>query len=99
MFNKIFSNINIDDVKTLIGNGITEGQNIEFKQEVWAKSDEEIREMLRDISAMANAYGGYIVVGMKEDGDSGKALQLLEVLNAEDEEGSYICFVFGKPST
>ena len=56
-------------------------QENQTKRDVWGNSDEDIREMLRDISSMANAYGGHIIVGMDED-PSGIATALVAVPDA-----------------
>jgi hypothetical protein len=85
IFNKSFDDININDVNSLITNEVTEGQNLEFKREVWGRTDGEKREMLRDISSMANKYGGFLIVGMEEDATSGKAIALCNIPNAEEE--------------
>ncbi len=85
MFNKPFSDIDIADINNLITGHITEGQNLEFKKEVWGRSDEDVREMLRDISSIANGYGGYIVVGMEEDPATGAAIALHPVPSAGEE--------------
>lgn len=85
MLDRSFSDLNINDIEALISNSATEGNNLEFKREVWSRSDDGIREMLKDISAMANAYGGIIVVGMDENSTTGKALALVDVPNAEQE--------------
>lgn len=85
IFNKSFEQINTNDIKNLITQETTEGQNLEFKREVWRRNDEEIKEMLRDISSMTNKYGGYFIIGMDEEPESGKALQLINIENAENE--------------
>ncbi len=85
MFDKTLAEITAQDINNLITNQVTEGQNLEFKREAWDRKDEGVREMLRDISAMANGYGGYIIVGIEEEKQTGRALQLVGVPNAEEE--------------
>ncbi|HEY5029848.1 MAG TPA: ATP-binding protein [Candidatus Angelobacter sp.] len=84
MFNKPFSELALHDFENLIAARATEGQDLEFKRQTWGGNDEEVREMLRDISSMANAVGGYILVGMDED-ESGTAKLLEPVPDAEKE--------------
>ncbi|MBI2936019.1 MAG: ATP-binding protein, partial [Chloroflexi bacterium] len=55
------------DLRWLIGNQVQEGIDLEYKQEMYGPADEDKREMLRDIAAMANARGGFILIGIKED--------------------------------
>jgi len=84
-FNKTFSEITLSDIQALISSEITENLGLEYKSEAWGRGDEDVREMLRDISSMANAHGGYFIIGMNEESDTGKAMSLKEVLNAEQE--------------
>lgn len=56
-------------------NGAREQQRLEFKATLRIsqdknQSDKEKLEMLIDIASMANAQGGYILYGVKEDGSS-----------------------------
>lgn len=66
-FRKPFDAIASEDLHFLIEYRVAEGQNLEYKKQQWGRNDEEVREMLRDISAMANAYGGYIFLGVEEE--------------------------------
>src|SRR5262249_17473302 len=84
MFTKTFAEIGTSDLQQLISAHAQEHQMLEFKRDVWGNSDEDIREMLRDISSMANAYGGHIVVGMDEDA-SGVAVSLVPVPDADGQ--------------
>ena len=85
VFNKQFDQINLADIQYLIDNNIQETWDLEYKCDAWTDpdkgSDENTREMLRDISGMANAQGGYFILGLNEvDGGS---LELKEIENTE----------------
>ncbi len=69
-FQKTFDAITSDDLKLLIDHEVPERQNLEYKRQEWDHGAEDVREMLRDISAMANAYGGYILLGVEERNDN-----------------------------
>ncbi|MFZ2975916.1 MAG: ATP-binding protein [Candidatus Moraniibacteriota bacterium] len=84
IFNKLFSEINYRDIEDLTSQKISENQNIEFKKEVWGRGDEDVREMLRDIDAIANGYGGYLIIGIEEDKD-GFAGKIHNIDKAEEE--------------
>lgn len=84
ILNKDFTNIDVDDLNSLIRTGVLEGNNLEFKREIWKKDDDGVREMMKDISSLANAYGGYLIIGIEQD-ESGRAAKLIEVPNAEFE--------------
>lgn len=69
IFHKSFDNITGKDIQNLIDIQYKERQTMEFKKEMYGRSDGERREMLRDISSIANAYGGYLIIGIEEDDD------------------------------
>lgn len=88
-FNKNFDEINEKDIRSLIDHSVRENQNLEYKSEFWKHNDEGTREMLKDITSIANAYGGYIIVGINEDKD-GLPIEITEVNNTEKERDRII---------
>jgi len=56
--------LTLSDIQRLVSEQICESQRLEYKLEYWGTNDDGRREMLRDISAFANAYGGYVVIGI-----------------------------------
>ena len=68
---KPLDGLTIDDVNQLIKEGICESPRNDYKREWWGSTDKARREMLRDISAFANSYGGYIVVGIETEQGAG----------------------------
>lgn len=72
------------DLQRLIAAGVRESTTLEFKREMYRRNAKHTREMLRDVAAMANAEGGVLIIGMKEDGQ-GTAQQLIPVPDAEAE--------------
>lgn len=65
MFNKSVSQLNEDDIKTLVENKERESSILEFKQEL-SGTDHEKKEISKDVSAMANAEGGFVIFGIRE---------------------------------
>ena len=65
MIAKPIDQIEEDDLQRLIGTA--ESRQLEFKASL-GKSDEDVKEFLKDVSAMANATGGDIY-GVVEDID------------------------------
>ena len=72
----------------LIEHQVPEGYPVEYKLELYGNSDQDKRELLKDISSFANHRGGHIVFGMREDdrlpkeligieGDSDQSVQRL----------------------
>jgi len=75
----IFDHRNIDEISDdefakLVSEHYVERQHIEFKVTVNIRDEADRVEVLKDISSMANGGGGYIIIGIKEDG-KGKAVQ------------------------
>jgi len=68
-FGKPLNEVGQGDLETLVQQEVRERQTVEFKRDAYARNDEGTREMLRDISAMANAYGGDILLGVETVGD------------------------------
>jgi hypothetical protein len=55
------------DLRALIENQVSERKTVEYKQALPGKSNEEKKEFLADVSSFANASGGHLVYGMKEE--------------------------------
>jgi len=62
-----------EDLQKLIDEEIQECESIDFKLEMYGGTDEDKREMLRDIASMANGRGGHIFIGVGENGDGAAA--------------------------
>ena len=65
----LFNISTYEQIKSLWLNGQGETHNLEFKEEISKKSS----EIAKDISSFANASGGIIIYGIKED--NGKAVR------------------------
>ncbi len=92
IFNKPFTEINFADVNALVIRQTLENQSLEYKKIPWTKDNAGKRELLRDISAMANAYGGYIIIGVEED-KADQAIAFANVQNSEDEQDRIVSMV------
>lgn len=87
-----FEKIDGADIDNFLKSQLTELQRSEFKKESWfcvskKNHDEQREEMLKDITGMANAYGGYIFIGVKPlDG----VYEYFNVSDAEEEKNKII---------
>ncbi len=72
------------DLQRLVDDQVRESQTLEYKRDPYGRNDAEVREMLRDISSMGNAFGGDLLIGIEED-RKGIAIGLPGVENAEVE--------------
>ena len=82
IFSKPVTDITTADLQRLIG--LPESDRLECKREAYKRDDEGTREMLRDISAMANSTGGYLVIGAAADAAE-KIVTLAGIENGEPE--------------
>jgi hypothetical protein len=67
--------ISLDDIRLLIDNNVPEGPHLDYKEAPYSNRGQDRREMLRDITALANGEGGYLVIGIRED-YAGRAAEL-----------------------
>jgi hypothetical protein len=70
MIQKNFDDINKADIDFLITNKINELKTLEYKQKLPGSTDSDKKEFLADISSFANASGGDLIYGIKEEIDT-----------------------------
>ena len=63
------SEIEREDLQRLLDAQLQERDTLEYKSAMYGNTDDDKREMLKDISSMANHRGGYLVIGMEEDAE------------------------------
>ena len=81
--------INIDTVtkeqiENLVSNSVGESKTLEFKQELPGNSDKDKKEFFADVSSFANASGGTIIYGIKEQ--EGIACEVVPIEGSADTE-------------
>ncbi|HLD36316.1 MAG TPA: ATP-binding protein [Planctomycetota bacterium] len=57
------------EIDSLVSGHKAERQHLEFKVTVNCKEDKEKLELLHDIASLANGGGGYLIVGIRADGN------------------------------
>jgi len=72
------SDISLDDIRLLIDNSVPEGPYLEYKESPCSGRPQDRREMLRDITALVNSEGGYLIIGIRED-YAGRAAELTPI--------------------
>jgi len=65
--NKVFSELNEQDLLELITLGVSEDRSTEYKLLTPGNSDNDKKEFLADISSFANSSGGFLLYGMDEN--------------------------------
>lgn len=61
-----FETLDEGGLLALIRNGVTESISLEYKSEPYGTKDEEKKEFLKDLSALANTSGGTLLIGVEE---------------------------------
>jgi hypothetical protein len=88
LFTKQIQNIDYQDIRELLTEGAEENIRLEFKRDYPGKSN-----MLKKISSFANTYGGYIVLGIEEDGRGKvKSLPGIDPIRRLDQSIVQWCF-------
>ena len=82
---KIIERITTSDLAGLIEYEVREGKNIDYKQSLPGNSYDDKKEFLADVSSFANAAGGHLVFGMKEDAGLPVDLCGLGNIDVDDE--------------
>jgi len=70
--------LTIADFERLVQDRSPESASLEYKVNAYGGGADSIREMLRDIAAIANAEGGYLIMGIREDG-TGHAQEIVPI--------------------
>lgn len=66
--------ISANDIQGLINRGVSEGRTLEFKRELPGGKDDDVREFLADVTALANTNGGDLIFGIGEASGIAKSL-------------------------
>jgi Putative DNA-binding domain len=84
VFDKALEYVTIEDIRLLVENRISEGIRLEFKRDHYGRKDADKREFAADVTAMANAQGGHILIGIDEEQGCATAVAGVESENADE---------------
>jgi hypothetical protein len=81
VINKRLDAIGEHDLQNLVTNGVGESNQLDYKETLPGGDDGSRKEFLRDVSAMANANGGDLIYGVREQsiGDTNAAAEVVGV--------------------
>lgn len=79
-----FDNLSENDLVELIVGQVPEGLRIDYKRDLYGNSDADKREVLKDISGFANAFGGHLIVGMEEQNGFATGIPGVANVNPDD---------------
>ncbi|HSQ98082.1 MAG TPA: ATP-binding protein [Rickettsiales bacterium] len=67
VIDKDIKQITEEDLENLVLNKRQEDTFLDFKRDLYGKTDTDKKELLKDVSAFANSSGGEIIIGIEED--------------------------------
>lgn len=80
-----FDDIAVNDLNELINVGVPEGLNIDYKRDLYGNSDNDKKEILKDISSFANSFGGHLIIGIEEANGIPIQIPGLQNINPDNE--------------
>lgn len=81
--NQPLESIEEADLEALVDNQVSERKTLEYKQSLPGGSDSENKEFLADVSSFANAAGGDLIFGIKEESGVPTELCGLRIANVD----------------
>ena len=79
-----FDNIGENDLSELVAAQVPEGLRIDYKKDLYGNSDADKREVLKDVSAFANAFGGHLIIGVEEQNSLPTAISGVTNVNPDE---------------
>lgn len=73
----LFETLDEHAFTALVTNGVAEGIALEFKAEPYGSKDDDKKEFLKDISALANTAGGLLLIGVRESDGIATAVEAI----------------------
>lgn len=84
---KPLESINEGDLQELVDNKVLEVKTLEYKLSLPEEQRKKRREFLFDVSSFANASGGHLIYGVRQDNETGEPVEVcgLDTINADAE--------------
>jgi hypothetical protein len=73
-------------LQALVSNGASESTGLEFKGTSYGNADDDKREFLKDVTALANTSGGHVIIGMAAVDGVATSLQPITTPSADQEK-------------
>lgn len=82
---KNLSALTLYDLQDLVEGQVAENVRLEYKRDLYGQNDNSKKELLKDVSALANSQGGYLIIGIEEFNGRADALYGVRCDNPDDE--------------
>ncbi len=81
MLRVVEGQIPFSEIQRLFDEQVTEGYEVEYKQTVTFKDNEDVRELLDDLVSFANTNGGWLLIGISEANEGKKVGYPVEIVD------------------
>ncbi len=82
---KPLASLTREDLQNLVTGEVSEGRDLEYKRDLYGSSDDQRRELLADVTSLANASGGDLLIGVDESNGCASALPGVNAAYADNE--------------
>jgi hypothetical protein len=86
MLDKPLEHISLADLHDLLNERFPEGKTLDYKRDMYGRSDSEKKELLKDVTSFANTTGGNLIIGMDEANGVPIALMGISVSDVDAEK-------------
>jgi hypothetical protein len=73
------------DLNALVANRVEETETLDYKRDMYGTSDNDRKELCRDVSAMANKRGGFLLIGIRDEQDCAAELVGIDEIGTAEE--------------
>jgi predicted HTH transcriptional regulator len=80
-----FDDISERDLRDQIQAGVPEGILVDYKRDLYGRSDADVKEFLKDVSSFANTAGSHLIIGIDEAAGVPTAIAALSGINPDQE--------------
>ncbi|MEK9149281.1 MAG: RNA-binding domain-containing protein, partial [Candidatus Desantisbacteria bacterium] len=87
---KKLSDLQVEDLQRLVTDQVQERDTVEYKRDMYGNSDANKKELLKDITSMANHHGGYLLIGIDEN-DEGIPVNVVGIEPSNHDEQIRSC--------
>lgn len=75
--------IAVADIQGLVDRRVPEGRSLEYKRDLPGPRDDDVKEFLADVTALANSHGGDLIFGIGEADGAAESLHVIDLLGVD----------------
>jgi hypothetical protein len=86
MLDKPLEQVTLADLEDLIREQSPEGKTLDYKSDMYGRTDSEKKELLKDVSSFANTTGGDLIIGVDEENGIPTRISGVAILDIDAEK-------------